>query len=178
MHSSSQALGYLLDYMIWADGAVLAACSQLSPEELNRDLGDSHHGIFGTLQHMFIAEHDWLARLHHSMTSPATEIPRALLFPSPNPGPDLAGLLALWPEVWNGFRAYVAGLPQSALEVEFAAMNERIPRGKLLLHVTNHATLHRGQIVGMFRQLGYQPPSTDLFTYHRFHPSLSANRSS
>lgn len=170
MQSALQVLGYLFNYMVWADGEVLAACSELSPEELDRDLGDSHHGIFGTLQHMFIAEYDWLARLNHSMTSPTTEVPRALLFPSPNPGPDLAGLLALWPDVWKGFRKYVAALTESALEVEFAAMNERIERGKLLLHVTNHATLHRGQIVGMFRQLGHQPPSTDLFTYHRFHP--------
>lgn len=171
MHSSLQVLGYLFDYMIWADGDVLAACSQLSREELDRDLGDSHKGIFGTLQHMFIAEHDWLARLHHSMTSPTTEAPRALLFPSPNPGPDLAGLAALWPAVWNGFRAYIAALSESTLEVEFCAMSHQVSREKLLLHVTNHATLHRGQIIGMFRQLGHQPPSTDLFTYHRFHPS-------
>jgi uncharacterized damage-inducible protein DinB len=29
-------------------------------------------------------------------------------------------------------------------------------------HVVNHATLHRGQVVGMIRQLGIVPPSTDL----------------
>jgi uncharacterized damage-inducible protein DinB len=171
MQAALQVLSYLFDYMAWADSEVLDACAQLNPEELDRDLGDSHHGIFGTLQHMFIAEHDWLARLRHSMTSPTTEVPRALLFPSPNPGPDLPGLHALWPTVWRGFREYIAALPESALEVEFVAMSHWIPRGKLLLHVTNHATLHRGQVIAMFRQLGHQPPSTDLFTYHRFHPS-------
>ena len=34
-------------------------------------------------------------------------------------------------------------------------------------HVVNHATLHRGQIVGMIRQLGIEPPSTDLLFYLR-----------
>jgi uncharacterized damage-inducible protein DinB len=34
-------------------------------------------------------------------------------------------------------------------------------------HVANHATLHRGQIVGMIRQLGIEPPSTDLLFYLR-----------
>jgi len=34
-------------------------------------------------------------------------------------------------------------------------------------HVTNHATLHRGQIVGMIRQLGIEPPATDLLFYLR-----------
>jgi uncharacterized damage-inducible protein DinB len=34
-------------------------------------------------------------------------------------------------------------------------------------HVVNHATMHRGQIVGMIRQLGLDPPSTDLLFYLR-----------
>jgi uncharacterized damage-inducible protein DinB len=34
-------------------------------------------------------------------------------------------------------------------------------------HVVNHATMHRGQIVGMIRQLGIDPPSTDLLFYLR-----------
>jgi uncharacterized damage-inducible protein DinB len=32
-------------------------------------------------------------------------------------------------------------------------------------HVVNHATLHRGQVVGMIRQLGVAPPPTDLLFY-------------
>jgi uncharacterized damage-inducible protein DinB len=32
-------------------------------------------------------------------------------------------------------------------------------------HVVNHATLHRGQVVGMIRQLGIVPPTTDLLFY-------------
>lgn len=170
MPSASQNICYLVDYMIWADREALAACSQLSAEELHRDLNISHTSVFGTLQHMFIAEHDWLARLRHSMTSPTTEAPGTLFYPSPNPGPDLPGLLQLWPPVWQGFRQYLEILSESDLDAEFAAMGHRIPRRKLILHVSNHATLHRGQIVGMFRQLGHQPPSTDLFTYHRFNP--------
>jgi uncharacterized damage-inducible protein DinB len=170
MQATRQVLCYLVDYMVWADREVVAACEQLSQEQLHRDLNISHTCIFGTLQHMFIAEHDWLARLHHSMTSPATEAPRTVFFPSPSPGPDLAGLLKLWSPVWEGFRQYLATVQEPDLDAEFEAMGHRIPRRKLILHVANHATLHRGQIVGMFRQLGHQPPSTDLFTYHRFHP--------
>jgi uncharacterized damage-inducible protein DinB len=34
-------------------------------------------------------------------------------------------------------------------------------------HVVNHATMHRGQVVGMIRQLGIAPPSTDLLFYLR-----------
>jgi len=41
------------------------------------------------------------------------------------------------------------------------------PASQLVLHVVNHATLHRGQVVGMLRQLGVKPPNTDFFFYLR-----------
>jgi uncharacterized damage-inducible protein DinB len=34
-------------------------------------------------------------------------------------------------------------------------------------HVANHSTMHRGQVVGMIRQMGIAPPSTDLLFYLR-----------
>jgi len=34
-------------------------------------------------------------------------------------------------------------------------------------HVVNHATMHRGQVVGMVRQLGIEPPATDLIFFLR-----------
>ena len=35
------------------------------------------------------------------------------------------------------------------------------------MHVVNHATLHRGQAMGMLRQMGIEPPHTDLLYYYR-----------
>jgi uncharacterized damage-inducible protein DinB len=40
-----------------------------------------------------------------------------------------------------------------------------LPLVQQMLHVVNHATLHRGQVVGMMRQLGITPPPTDLLFY-------------
>jgi uncharacterized damage-inducible protein DinB len=40
-----------------------------------------------------------------------------------------------------------------------------LPLVQQMQHVVNHATLHRGQVVGMIRQLGVAPPSTDLLFY-------------
>lgn len=44
--------------------------------------------------------------------------------------------------------------------------NSGLPAGQIVMHVVNHATLHRGQIVGMLRQLGVKPPSTDIVFYY------------
>jgi uncharacterized damage-inducible protein DinB len=40
-----------------------------------------------------------------------------------------------------------------------------LPLVEQMQHVVNHATLHRGQVVGMIRQLGLQPPIVDLLYY-------------
>ncbi|MEH6996494.1 DinB family protein, partial [Neobacillus drentensis] len=33
---------------------------------------------------------------------------------------------------------------------------------KLLLHTITHECHHKGQIVAMLRQMGYEPPNTDV----------------
>ena len=40
----------------------------------------------------------------------------------------------------------------------------------ILVHVVNHATYHRGQIVRRIRELGFTPPSTDYIQYSRLFP--------
>lgn len=37
-----------------------------------------------------------------------------------------------------------------------------ITPGKLLMHTITHEFHHKGQIVAMARQMGYEPPSTDV----------------
>jgi uncharacterized damage-inducible protein DinB len=34
-----------------------------------------------------------------------------------------------------------------------------------VIHLVNHTTYHRGQVVSLLRQMGYPPPSTDLVYY-------------
>jgi uncharacterized damage-inducible protein DinB len=160
---------FQVDYMAWANQEILRACSALSPEELDCDVGISHRGILGTLRHMFVAEHDWLVRLRHSMTRPDIEPGQELFYASPTPGPGLFELRELWNQVWPAWRVFVETIEEAEFDRHFAAMGARIPRWKLIQHVVNHATLHRGQVMGMLRQRGLQPPRTDLFEYYRAH---------
>jgi len=157
----------LVDYMAWADNETLHACSALRNEDLARDLHSSHASILGTLRHMFLAEYDWIIRLRLGMTSPGAEVDPGLLYPNPVPGfPELRDQ---WSRVWPDWHAFVENMPESSFEEEFTALGMRIARRKLIQHVVNHATMHRGQVAGMLRQLGNQPPCTDLMEFYRLH---------
>ena len=150
-----------LDYSAWADQKLLDASALLSPEELSRDLGSSHNGVLSTLRHIYYAERVWLNRLRGEPQR----------FQDPPPEPGLLELKERWPEIWNGFRAWLEALPDQDLEGEMHSRRLNgdefhLQRWKVLMHVVNHSTLHRGQVMAMFRQLGKQPPATDLLFYY------------
>ncbi len=141
---------HLFDYTEWANGLALEAAEKLSDENLRRDVGISHKSIFGTLLHMAGAEWIWLERWHGN--SPAGK------------------------EAWSLWTtescADLSQLDEARLAVElpFKLLSGDASSMRLvdqMQHVANHATLHRGQVVGMIRQLGIDPPSTDLLFYLR-----------
>jgi uncharacterized damage-inducible protein DinB len=170
MPMSRQALLYLIDYAVWADRQLLSACAALPPEEQARDIGSSHMGVSGTLRHIYDAEHLWLGQLRKGELPPLDEFTHPRRFPPAAPEPDLRDLEQRWTGVWEGLHDYVATLPEPELALELHGAGWTIPRWKLVLHIVNHGTLHRGQVMGMLRQLGKQPPANDIFVgYHLAH---------
>jgi uncharacterized damage-inducible protein DinB len=77
-----------------------------------------------------------------------------------------------WTELVQKRTQYVSQLDESTLagELAFKLLSgdpSSMPLINQMQHVVNHATMHRGQIVGMIRQLGLEPPATDLLFYLR-----------
>jgi uncharacterized damage-inducible protein DinB len=163
---SSQILLSQVDYSAWANQLLLSACSTLTPEELDRDLKASHSSILRTLRHIYYAERVWLKRLQADALPPGIEIGNQQLFRDPDPEPDLQQLQQAWPSVSEGLHKYVESLSEAEITGEIRGIDCAILRWKLLLHMVNHSTLHRGQVASMLRQLGKQPPNTDLFSYY------------
>ena len=159
---------HLFDYTEWANGLALDAAATLSDEHLRRDFQISHRSIFGTLLHMAGAEWIWLERWHgHS--PPKME---AWALWTVESCADLAALNERWKEVVDRRAEFITELDESRLaaELPFKLLSGDPSSMRLvdqMQHVANHATLHRGQVVGMIRQLGIDPPSTDLLFYLR-----------
>ncbi len=153
-------------YSAWATGRLLEACSELSSDERQRELGVSHGSIVKLLHHVYISERFWIAclmadripSLDEMMSTPA---PAALLFDE---------LVRLWPAQWEEIGRWLATASDETLSqtLPFDLSSEKrydCPRWQVVRHIVNHATLHRGQIVGMIRALGKKPPCVDYLEY-------------
>jgi uncharacterized damage-inducible protein DinB len=161
-------LKHLFDYTEWANGLALSAAAELSAENLRRDFNISHGSIFGTLLHMAGAEWIWLERWHGR--SPA--LAEAWTLWTTESCADLAGLNERWRDVIDRRAHFLSEVDEARLaaEMPFKLLSgdaSSLPLVDQMQHVANHATLHRGQVVGLIRQLGLAPPSTDLLFYLR-----------
>ena len=151
----------LFDYTEYANHLALDAAEKLTDGQLRQDVKISHTSIFGTLAHMAGAEWVWLSRWNG--VSPS-EIWNDKTFA------DLAALRARWEQIEAERRALLETLTMDALHAELSYRNIKgdafsLPLVSQMQHVVNHATLHRGQVVGMIRQLGIAPPAVDLLFY-------------
>ena len=161
-------INQLFNYTEWANGLVMNAAAVLPDESLHRDVCCSHQSIFGTLLHMAGAEWIWLERWNGR--SPAKD--EAWSQWTTESCPDLDTLKSRWMNVVGQRWRYVSELDESNLsrELPFKLLSGDSSSMRLvdqMQHVANHATMHRGQVVGMIRQLGIEPPSTDLIFYLR-----------
>ena len=151
-----------IDYSSWASTLLLDAAAQLSPEELTRDFETADRSVLGTLAHVYAADRLWLARLTGS----------------PHPGfvteqdRSLAALQAGWPALIGRWKEWADGLTDESVLADLSYSDLKgnawqQPVWKLVLHVVNHGTHHRGQVAGFLRSLGHVPPSVDLIRYYR-----------
>jgi len=158
----------LFDYTEWANNLAMDAAAKLADDVLRRDVGISHKSVFGTLLHMAGAEWIWLERWNGR--SPARDEAWSLW--TTDSCTDLAMLKDRWRQLIDRRAQFMSALDEERLDGELAfKLLSGDPSSMRLVdqmqHVANHATLHRGQVVGMIRQLGIDPPSTDLLFYLR-----------
>ena len=158
----------LFDYTEWANDLALEAANRLTGEDLRRDRGISHGSIFGTLTHTAGAEWIWLERWHGRSPTKAEAWPKW----TPEACADIPTLKDRWSDVVDRRAQLLANVDEDRLAaaLPFKLLSgdpSSMPLIDQMQHVVNHSTMHRGQVVGMIRQLGIEPPSTDLIFFLR-----------
>ena len=150
-------------YHVWANEIIISILKQLSPEQLNREQLSSFTSIRKTVDHMVGSEHIWLKRIKGDNVVEN----KAAAFE------DISSLLEFWIDQSKQFAALVQLADENKLQEIIAYQNLKgIPFEsaiyKIIMHVMNHGTYHRGQLVTMLRAVGFTDlSSTDLITYYR-----------
>ena len=147
-----------IDHNYWARDCQLAACAPLTAEQFLRPVGGSFPSLRDTLAHMLAVEWIWLERWKGR--SPKTLIP-ASEFPS------VEAMVERWGAVERDLREYLAGLDEEALARPLPVVSTRgeqwtYPLWRMVAHLLNHQSYHRGQVTTLLRMLGVQPPRVDF----------------
>lgn len=152
-----------LEYSAWASRKLVEAAAQLSPGQLTRDFGTADRSVLGTLVHVFAADRVWLGRIHGN--PPTT-------FLNPEADMHLTVLQNDWPVLHQRWREWAESIDDETAASKMAYSDLKgnsceTPLWQNVLHVVNHATHHRGQVVGFMRTMGQTPPWIDLIAYFR-----------
>jgi uncharacterized damage-inducible protein DinB len=147
-----------LRYSAWASRKLVEAVRDVSNADLEKPVGISHNSLLGTLAHILWADWLWFTRVVEAMEKP---------------GQSREALEMVWPGLQNKWIAWAERASEDEVNrvVEYVSILDgqkaRTPAWQIVLHVVNHGTLHRGQAMGMLRQMGIAPPHTDLMNFYR-----------
>jgi len=151
-------------YNVWASQKLIDIIQTLPPEKQMAEVPSSFNSLLKTILHIWDAESIWWQRmkLQERINRPSENFNGTL--------PDAASALMLQSKQWE---EWVNGASDLSLDhvFQYQTFNHeqfKQPVYQMLLHVFNHGTYHRGQLVNMLRQLGVEKlPATDYIVWSR-----------
>lgn len=162
MSTIKQLLQQYAAYNRWAHQKLFDVILALSAEKFTEEVPSSFSSLYQTCFHIWDAESIWWQRLklqeNISMPSKTMECTMQEVMDG------LAAQSKQWEEWINN--ATDLALDHEFIYRRFNKQQVKQPVWQMILHVMNHGTYHRGQIVNMLRQLGVEKiPSTDFSTW-------------
>ena len=161
---NADAIRMLFDYhfalnrRVWDEGV-----SRLDAQQFTQDVGYSLGSIRNQVVHVASVDQRWFARLR------GASLPDRL---DPAAFPDRASVRSMWDAVEADLGVYLRALSDAAATapVTFVAVEGRsrtTPAWHILVHVVNHGTDHRAQILSMLHGLGAPTLEQDLMLWLR-----------
>ncbi len=159
-----QLLTQYASYHLWANQLLLDRISALEPDVRMREVKSSFPTLQATVLHMWDAESVWWQRM---------KLLEDIVAPSANFRGD-------WDEAARGllnqskqWQEWITQALEHVFDHEFIYQTSKKEKFKqpiyqVAMHVFNHGTYHRGQLVSMLRQLEVgNIPQTDFIVYSR-----------
>ena len=154
----ANAFRHFYNYHFAENRRIWEYTTSISQEQFTQDFGYSHGSVRNQIVHIMSADDTWFRELQ------GVEYPNAF---NPADFDDREKLRTQWDAVEQNMRAYLANLRDEMLFVK------PVPEGEdkdlilwqVLLHVANHGTDHRAQILRLLHDLGVKTTSQDYIFY-------------
>lgn len=133
--------------------------TKLTPEQFAQTAGYSHGSIRDQLVHLMNVDEGWFSELQG--VQPSAEFPSA-------DGDDRQAIRAHWDGVEQMMRGYLSGLQDDMLftkPIREPEEDKDLTVWQVLLHVANHGTDHRAQILRSLSDMGLETPPQDYMFY-------------
>ncbi|MFN8581085.1 MAG: DinB family protein [Gemmatimonadaceae bacterium] len=161
-----ETIRYLFRYNAWATELALDAAAMMTPEEYVAPGCSGQGSVRDTLAHVLMVQQRWIATIAGTLRpEDATQLP----FTSADIA-VVADARTRWATISAETDSYLAALTEDQVLSEIVLTHPT--RGslkallwRLLLHVANHGTHHRAQIVAAARRAGHTPAGNDLLYF-------------
>ncbi|MEO6189169.1 MAG: DinB family protein [Saprospiraceae bacterium] len=156
-------LQHLASFNLWANQKFCEQLINVSEDRLMKEITSSFPSIKKTVKHLLDAESAWWLRIHE---------PNIVI----KFGDDYTGSFMKLVQELNATSKQWVNYVSSKSEAELALAFKYKRLDKeyesriqdILIHLFNHGTYHRGQLVTMMRQIGIDYiPATDFIAYSR-----------
>ncbi len=151
-------------YNLWANKLFTGRMGQLTHEQQQVEAAASFSSVYKTVVHMLETEEGWYKRLHLS---------EEIYAPGVKSGLSIEEVIAALIRQSTLYISWIDKARTEKLEHVVAYRNSKRtefkqPVYQMLMHLFNHQTYHRGQLVCILRQLGESNiPNSDLINWYR-----------
>ena len=159
-----QLLQQYAAYNLWANKIITEKIAQLPVDTIHKEMNSSFTSIYKTVVHLMDVESIWWQRL---------KLQEHVEWPGKSFEGNFEALsqqLIFLSKQWND---WVLNANEVNLTHVFGYQNSKKeyfkqPVYEMLIHLFNHQTFHRGQVVTMLRQNGIEKiPATDFIVFSR-----------
>jgi uncharacterized damage-inducible protein DinB len=153
-----QDIQLIFDYNYWANKRLLAAASNINPEQFASPLGFPHGSLRGTLLHTLDAEYGWRVLCEHGVE--AEDLAESDF-------PTISTLEKRWQVEEAAMHTYLVTLKDDDMSRIIRYTNpgglkrERV-LWHCLFHVVNHGTQHRSEAAAILTGMGRSPGDFDF----------------
>jgi len=151
-------------YHIWANKLLMDSILELPTDQQEKEIPSSFPSFYKTFHHMLMAELAWWKRI----TDEKPVIESIDTFAGSLK--DLCTVLQQQSLQWNEWlvNRTDTNLQEMITYTHASGKAYTMPLYQIVLHVHNHGTYHRGQLVTMLREIGVEKiPQTDFSAWSR-----------